>query len=117
LRQKSTDVIYLADASGAFLSSPPEWTLTDTVVTWPDGDAGRLEQRPFHWANGVWEAEVMVHRANSLERSHRVLVHVAPETLRRWKDVGIDPVLEARAQIQDHLRRALEGEISLLTLL
>jgi hypothetical protein len=110
-------VIYLADTANAFLGSPPDWMLTDKTICWPDGDTGRVDQRPFHWANGTWEAEVVIHRGNSTQRSHRALIRIAPETLRRWKDVGIDPQLEACAQIRDHLRRAPHGELSLLTLL
>ena len=76
-----------------------------------------MEHRSFHWADGVWEAEVIVHYVNDLKGPERVLLQVAPTTLRRWSEVGIDPVVEACAQLRDHLRRAKPSELSLLTLL
>jgi hypothetical protein len=110
-------VIYFADAGRSFLTTPPDWTISDRSVIWPDGEPGRIEQRPFHWVNGVWEAEVMIHRRDALRASHRALVRVVPDTLRRWKEIGIDPHVEACAQLRDHLRRVRDGEVSLLTLL
>jgi hypothetical protein len=117
LGQKQTLVIYFADASGAFLTSPPGWTLTDCTLKWADGRRGRLEQDPFHWANGLWEAELRIHFDEPAPYPHRALLRIDPDTLRRWKDVGIDPQIESCAQIRDHLRRAKAGELSLLTLL
>src|SRR5688500_12044536 len=95
--------MYLADSPGAFLSSFPEWSLADGTLTCPDGNEGRIDQRPFHWADGVWEAEVRIFRGDEHEPPHRAPVRIAPETLRRWKEVGIDPLVEACAQLRDHL--------------
>ena len=110
-------MFYLADSSSAFLSSRPDWTLEAATILGPAGDARRVEQRPFYWADGVWEAEVVVHPHDPAVMLQRTLVRVTPDTLRRWKDVGIDPFVEACAQLRDHLRRARNGELSLLTLL
>ena len=110
-------MIYLADSSNAFICSRPDWTLEDATVPGPTGDVHRIEQRPFYWANGVWEAEVLVHPRDSRLSLQRALMRITPETLRRWKDVGIDPLVEACAQLRDHLRRSKNGELSLLTLL
>ena len=115
--------MYLEDSSGGFLSSRPEWSLDTRTLTWPDGRCCCIEQpSPFHWAGGTWEVLVFVSRRDGNGNGHRqlpyrALVRVEPATLRRWKEVGIDPCVEACAQLREHMRRAVSGELSLLTLL
>jgi hypothetical protein len=78
-----------------------------------------VEQTPFRWVGGVWETETEV-RGPTLPRGTptRVLLRVSPETLRRWKEVGINPFLEACAQLGEHLRQpARHGHLTALTLL
>jgi hypothetical protein len=113
-------MIFLEGSSRAFLGKRPEWTLDGALVGNDSKPQWHINQRPFHWADGVWEAEVVAtasdhHLADDLRR---VIVRIAPDTMRRWKEVGINPFLEACAQLRDHLRRkAFPGEMTLLTLL
>lgn len=67
----------------------------------------------------MWEAETLVAGvADSLSPPQRVLIRIAPDTLRRWKEVDIDPLHEACAQLQDHLRDGVPSpDRSVLTLL
>jgi hypothetical protein len=70
-----------------------------------------LEQQPFRWMNGVWEAETVVERPSPCVRSpHVVRLRIAPETLRRWKELAIDPLIEACEQLKDHLRNGVPAE-------
>jgi hypothetical protein len=109
-------VIYFADSPGAFLGTRPDWTLDEASVEWLDGSVVRLSQEPFRWARGVWETEVVVTHPGAA--ATQLLIRIEPITLRRWKEIGINPVVEAWAQLRDHLRRASgKGASSLLTLL
>jgi hypothetical protein len=85
----------------------------------PNGGAVRLIQTPFVWAEGAWETEVTMTPIEAPEgvQSARVKARVTPDTLRRWNEVGINPFIEACAQIQDHWRRARPDIVETLTLL
>jgi hypothetical protein len=69
--------------------------------------------------NGVWEAETLVERPSPCVRTpHVVHIRIAPETLRRWKDLAIDPLIEACEQLKDHLRNGVPAtDQSVLVLL
>lgn len=99
-----------------FLDSPPAWTLDGAVVSLPQGDV-TLEQSVLRLTDGVWQCQVSARGAADGEPPHRILLRVAPHTLRRWKEVEINPFLEARAQIREHLTEKDLGAMSLLTLL
>lgn len=83
----------------------------------PDGGAVRLSQTAFVWMEGAWETEVTMTPIEAPEgvQSARVKARVTPDTLRRWNEVGINPFIEACAQLQDHWRRAKPGAIETLT--
>jgi hypothetical protein len=84
-----------------------------------NGGAVRLTQTPFVWSEGAWETEVTMTPIEAPEgiQSARVKARVTPDTLRRWNELGINPFIEARAQIQDHWRRARPDIVETLTLL
>lgn len=106
---------YPGDSSKPFHATPPDWSVAGT-----GNGAGRfLEQGPFRWVDGAWEAEALLAPATRKGNSPtRVVMRVDPDTLRRWKDAGIDPVREAVAQIAAHLRvAARRGAPATLTLL
>ena len=105
--------------SATFLTVPPDWTLEGVSLPCDDIENAVLEQHPFRWINGLWEAETVVARAfGSPNPPHVVLIRIAPDTLRRWKDLAIDPLIEACAQLKDHLLAgALTNQRSVLTLL
>jgi hypothetical protein len=115
-------LIFLEGSPRAYLGKLPEWTLTgaclengnDSCPEWT------IDQRPFHWADGVWEAELLAtpHEESRSTDARRIVMRITPDTMRRWKEVGINPFLEACAQLKDHLRsKASPGEMTLLTLL
>jgi hypothetical protein len=110
--------MYLADSSSAFLTPPPRWSLEGAILECADGVGVTLQQSPFRWVDGVWEAETTIMRGDAQHLpSHRILLRISPDTLRRWQLVAIDPFLEACAQLKDHLRRTRNGHLSALTLL
>ena len=111
-------VVFL-DPANAFLSSRPEWTLNEVLVTAPDDRAARLTQTPFVWNEGAWTADVSIMpiEATNGAQTVVVLLRVTPDTLRRWKDVSINPFLEARAQLQDLWRSSQGRDPGTLTLL
>ena len=114
-----THVISFDARSNAFLASRPEWTLAGaTLSCGTDGDL-RLEQTPFRWSDGVWEADVTVQRDDAAKAApHQLTLRIASDTVRRWKDIGINPFLEACAQIKEHLSSARgAGTASYLVLL
>jgi len=115
--RKATLVVGFPDASQAFLASRPEWTLKDALLTTPDGQAARVVQKPFIWIAGAWETELSIMPVEPPPGMRTVVfkARVAPETLRRWHDVGINPFIEACAQVQDHWRRAKPGGVETLT--
>lgn len=78
-----------------------------------------MEQTPFRWVDGFWETETVVSGPCIAEdATTRVVLRVSPETLRRWKEVAINPFLEAGAQLGEHLRQsARHGRLTSLTLL
>jgi hypothetical protein len=113
-------MIFLEGSPRAFLGRRPEWTLDGACVENDSRPQWNIDQRPFHWADGVWEAQVIATARDQSEAgdSRRVILRIAPDTVRRWKEIGINPFLEACAQLKDHLRsRAFPGEMTLLTLL
>lgn len=111
----------LADSSSAFLTARPEWTLAGAMLPGGNGNGGGLSvrQTPFRWIEGYWETETEV-RGTAIHKAlpTRVVLRISPETLRRWKEVGINPFLEAGAQLAEHLRQpARHGHLTSLTLL
>ena len=91
--------------------------MAGAVLECVDGDV-TLSQTPFRWIEGVWESETFVTHNGDSDDPTRVILRISPETLRRWKDVGIDPFVEACAQLEEHLRgHARHGHLSALTLL
>ncbi len=110
----------LADLSGSYLTSRPDWTLAGTTITTREGSAAHVEQTPFHWSEFAWQTEVTIRLEAVLETASHLattIVRITPDTLRRWKQVSIDPVIEACAQLQDHWRSARDGDPGVLTLL
>jgi hypothetical protein len=103
--------------SQSFLASRPEWTVNQALVKMTDGAVIRLMQTPFMWADGAWEADVTLTpiEAADGQESARVKVRVTPDTLRRWSEVGINPFIEACAQLQEHWRRARADVTETLT--
>ena len=97
--------MFLSDSSGSFLSPRPEWTLAGAVVPSRDGPSQTVEQTAFRLINGFWEAEAVL-RCDDPDDGPptRVVLRVTPDTLRRWKELGINPFLEACAQLKEHLR-------------
>ena len=83
----------------------------------PDGSAVRLLQTPFVWSEGAWEADVTMTPIEAPEgiESTQVKVRVTPNTLRRWSEVGINPFIEACAQMQEYWRTARPGLNETLT--
>ena len=114
-----TFFMFLAGTSGSFLSARPEWTLAGAVVPSRDGPNHTIEQTAFRLVNGFWEAEAVL-RCDDPDDSPptRVVLRVTPDTLRWWKEAGINPFLEACAQLREHLRRhARHNHLTALTLL
>lgn len=112
-------VMSFAGDAHAFIGLRPEWTLEGAELAGDHALRFALEQSPFLWAHGVWEAEVLARPEGKLDSlPQRVLIRITPDTLRRWKEVGLNPFLEARAQLREHLsRKRPAGELSLLILL
>jgi hypothetical protein len=78
-----------------------------------------IEQRPFEFADGAWQASVDIVPIEPLNgmRTVSVFLRVTPDTVRRWREIGINPFVEARAQLHDHWRSMLDGGGDTLTLL
>jgi len=108
----------LADSPTAFLGHRPEWTLAGATLAASNGSEVRLVQPPFQWNHGVWEADTLIFpTGGETTGPQRVMMRISPDTLRRWKEVAINPFLEACAQLKEHLHRKTTGELSVLTLL
>lgn len=109
---------FLSESPGSFLASRPEWTLAGAILSCGEG-AFTIEQTPFRWIDGLWETETVVTKSNQNGNPPtRVVLRVSPETLRRWKEVGINPFLEACAQLEEYLRiQTRHGHLTALTLL
>lgn len=103
--------------SESFLASRPSWTVNDALLKLDDGSAVRLLQTPFVWNDGAWEADVTLTpiEAPAGVQSVQVRARVTPTTLRRWSEVGINPFIEACAQLQEQWRHAKPGLIETLT--
>lgn len=101
-------VVIFPESSQAFLSSRPEWTVNGALLKTSDGRAARVTQSTFIWVDGAWEATVTILpiEASQGTRTLELKVRVTPDTLRRWHDVGINPFLEASAQLQEFWRTA-----------
>src|SRR6476660_6647149 len=67
-----------------FLDVRPSWTLDGAVVSLPKGDV-TLEQSTLRLVDGVWQCQVSVRGPAEGVPPHRILLRVAPHTLRRWK--------------------------------
>ena len=109
--------VFLPDSSSAFLSSPPAWTVNGALLQTPDGRAARVTQRPFTWVDGAWDTTVTILpvEASTDARTLEVRVRITPDTLRRWSDVGINPFLEACAQLEEYWRTAKSTDFARLT--
>lgn len=109
---------YPGDSSRPFHATPPRWSVDGTAIN-HGADKSFVEQGPFRWVDGAWEAEALVAPAGArANQPTRVALRVDPDTLRRWKDAGIDPVREAVAQLAEHLRgTARRGQPTTVTLL
>ena len=104
--RKLTHVISLDASSNAFLASRPEWTLAGAMLSCEDDEDLKLEQTPFRWNDGVWEADVIVERVSPTpDLPYHLTLRIASDTVRRWTDIGINPLVEACAQIKEHLAR------------
>lgn len=107
------------DASpNAFIAMRPSWTLAGAVVSLAEGEL-HLDQTDFNWVDGIWEAEVAVRRGAASEPIwHHLRLRIAAATARRWTEVGINPFIEACAQVREHLASVRSaGAASFLTLL
>jgi len=110
-------LLTFSDSSQAFLSSRPEWTVNGALLKAPDGRAARVTQSSFAWVDGAWEATVTILPVEAPKGTGtvEVQVRVTPDTLRRWNDVGINPFLEACAQLQEYWRTAKTPKAAHLT--
>ena len=111
--------MFLTNPSGAFLSPRPEWTLSGAAVSLNGSASHKVEQTAFRLVDGVWEAETVLRSGKRAEiHPTRVVLRVTPETLRRWKEAGINPFLEACAQLREHLlRHTRHHHLTALTLM
>jgi hypothetical protein len=112
--------MFWVNGSNAFLGMFPQWTLAGAVLA--VGKAARdwvVDQRPFHWAHGVCETEVTVRPVDETDTiPHRIVMRITPDTVRGWREIGINPFIEACAQLKEHLGgNRPTGELTLLTLL
>jgi hypothetical protein len=101
-------VLGFSESKQAFLATRPEWTCRGALLKTADGLAARVEQTPFMWVDGAWEAEVTIMpvEAGPGMQTITLKARITPDTLRRWADMAINPFIEACAQLQDHWRRA-----------
>lgn len=111
-------MVSLDASSNAFIAMRPMWTLAGSVVPLADCEI-TLEQSPFRWIDGVWEADVVVRRGQSADAPwHHLTLRIAADTARRWSEAGINPYLEACAQVREHLAGVRTARaMSFLTLL
>jgi hypothetical protein len=93
--------------------------LTGAFVSCGNGADVRVEQTPFRWVEGVWETETVATGPSLGDTAPtRVILRVSPDTLRRWKELSINPFVEACAQLGEHLRQSSRhGHLTALTLL
>jgi hypothetical protein len=107
------------DRPGAFLSSRPEWTIQGACINAADKTELHVTQGTFFWFEGAWQADVTVLAKGSEEGTEplRLVLRISPDTLRRWREVSINPFVEACAQLRDHIRSARHGHVGTLTLL
>ena len=110
-------VTFSSDQQQSFLATRPEWTCKGALLKSGEGRAARVEQGAFLWVDGAWEAELSIFPVEPSPGVHTIVLRarVTPDTLRRWSDVGINPFIEACAQLQDHWRRARPETIDMLT--
>jgi hypothetical protein len=101
-------VVSFSESKQFFLATRPEWTCRGALLKTSDGLAARVEQAPFVWVDGAWEADVTILPVEAAPgmRTITLKARITPDTLRRWADIGINPFIEACAQLQDHWRRA-----------
>jgi hypothetical protein len=113
----STNVLSFDASSKAFIAMRPSWTLAGSALSLNDGER-HLDQTAFRWNEGVWEAEVIVRRDEPAIPWHYVTLRIASDTVRRWAELGINPFIEASAQLKEHLAAVRSaGATSFLTLL
>lgn len=96
------------DATDAFLAARPEWTVNGALLKTSGGRAARVTQTPFSWLSGGWESRVTILPVEPVgdAKTIEIKVRVTPDTLRRWAEVGINPYLEACAQLEEYWRTA-----------
>jgi hypothetical protein len=109
--------VFTTDSHWAFTNVRPEWTIDHSCLTAHDGSSIDVSQMPFRWLDGAWVADVTVRRSDSGREPLHLRLRISPDTLRRWKDIEINPYLEACAQLRDHIRSARPGSVGTLTLL
>lgn len=108
------------EPTGLFVALRPQWTLQGALLETPDGRTARVvEDRPFEFFDGAWQATLNVIPIEPTDgmQTLPVIIRVTNDTTRRWKDVGINPFVEACAQLRDHWRTMLEGGGDTLVLL
>ena len=66
---------------------------------------------------GAWEAQVTIYPIEPTEGMNTLLLRarITSDTLRRWSTVGINPFLEACAQLQEHWRLSEKNKNGTLT--
>ena len=90
-----TDVLSLEANSNSFLMLRPEWTLTGAMLRCGARGDFNLEQRPFRWIEGVWEADVIVSPTDTDKVPHQLTLRIASDTVRQIL-VGSDFAFESR---------------------
>jgi hypothetical protein len=110
-------MVIFPESSPAFLSTRPEWTVNGALLKTPDGRAARVSQTAFSWIAGAWQTIVTILPIEATEHlaTLHIKVRVTPDTLRRWRDVGINPFLEACAQLEEFWRGRRSREAADLT--
>ena len=99
-------MVTFPESSPPFISFRPEWTVNGALLKTPDGRAARLRQSAFTWVAGAWQARVTILpvEASAHLETLEIQVRITADTLRRWSNVGINPFLEACAQLEEFWR-------------
>ena len=85
--------------SNAFIAMRPSWTLAGSVMSLANSEA-HLDQTAFRWVDGIWEAQVVVRPDAPHVPWQHVTLRIASDTVRRWSELGINPFIEASAQLK-----------------
>jgi hypothetical protein len=93
----------------------PHWTLTGTVLEWPDGELAPIRQSPWTSVNGDWAGVISVPRGHG----ERLAYHTLFVLVRSPSGVRDDAREHARSKLAELLRGAADtapihlGEITL----